>query len=67
METTKVYRHPVTKQYVEVDLRTGRIVARLDPPDLDVSLDSVAIRRLIDEVRHDVPRSYDRIYNRHNR
>lgn len=38
--------------------------------DLDVSFDSPAIRRLIEEVRAetlDVPRSYNRTFNRHNR
>jgi hypothetical protein len=39
---------------------------------LDVPItDSPAIRRLIEEVRQDeaagVPRSYNRVYNRHNR
>jgi hypothetical protein len=37
---------------------------------LDVALDSVAIRRLIEEVRADeidVSRSYNRTFNRHNR
>ena len=37
---------------------------------LDVELDSVAIRRLVEEVRADeadVPRSYNRTFNRHNR
>jgi hypothetical protein len=37
---------------------------------LDVSVDSPAIRRLIEEVRAeeiDVPRSYNRTFNRHNR
>ena len=37
---------------------------------LDVPLDSLAIRRLIEEVRAetvDVPRSYNRTFNRHNR
>jgi hypothetical protein len=37
---------------------------------LDVPLDSPAIRRLIEEVRAetvDVPRSYNRTFNRHNR
>jgi hypothetical protein len=37
---------------------------------LDVPLESPAIQRLIDEVRAepcDVPRSYNRTYNRHNR
>jgi hypothetical protein len=42
------------------------------PPaqQLDVPLDSPAIRRLIEEVRAeivDVPRSYNRTFNRHNR
>ncbi len=38
--------------------------------DLDVSIESPAIRRLIDEVRaeaFEVPRSYNRTFNRHNR
>lgn len=38
--------------------------------ELDVAIDSLAIRRLIDEVRAetiDVPRSYNRTFNRHNR
>jgi hypothetical protein len=38
--------------------------------DLDVPIDSPAIRRLIEEVRAetiDVPRSYNRTFNRHNR
>ncbi len=38
--------------------------------DLEVALDSPAIRRLIEEVRAedvDVPRSYNRTFNRHNR
>ena len=46
--------------------------ASLDRPksDLDAPLDSPAIRRLIEEVRaetFDVPRSYNRTFNRHNR
>lgn len=39
-------------------------------PRLDVAIDSPAIQRLIDEVRAeetDVPRSYNRTFNRHNR
>jgi hypothetical protein len=38
--------------------------------DLDVAIDSAAIRRLIEEVRTetlDVPRNYNRTHNRHNR
>jgi hypothetical protein len=38
--------------------------------ELDVAVDSPAIRRLIEEVRAetvDVPRSYNRTFNRHNR
>jgi hypothetical protein len=38
--------------------------------DLDVPMDSPAISRLIEEVRAetiDVPRSYNRTFNRHNR
>ena len=40
------------------------------PLDLDVTIESPAIRRLIEEVRaeaFDVPRSYNRTFNRHNR
>lgn len=38
--------------------------------DVDVAIDSPAIRRLIEEVRAEetgVPRSYNRTFNRHNR
>lgn len=38
--------------------------------DLEVVVDSPAIRRLIEEVRTEdagVPRSYNRTFNRHNR
>lgn len=38
--------------------------------DLDVAINSPAIRRLIEEVRaeaFEVPRSYNRTFNRHNR
>jgi len=38
--------------------------------DIDISIESPAIRRLIEEVRaeaRDVPRSYNRTFNRHNR
>lgn len=38
--------------------------------ELDVSIESPAIRRLIEEVRaeaFEVPRSYNRTFNRHNR
>ena len=38
--------------------------------DLDLPMDSPAIRRLIEEVRAEtigVPRSYNRTFNRHNR
>lgn len=41
-----------------------------EPLDLDVSIESPAIRRLIEEVRaeaFEVPRSYNRTFNRHNR
>jgi hypothetical protein len=53
-----------------------RDLARPPEPDaqrtetLDAPVDSPAIRRLIEEVRTeelDVPRSYNRTYNRHNR
>lgn len=38
--------------------------------EMEVSLDSPAIRRLVEEVRAEedgVPRSYNRTFNRHNR
>lgn len=39
--------------------------------EIEVSLDSPAIRRLVEEVRAEeedgVPRSYNRTFNRHNR
>jgi hypothetical protein len=41
-----------------------------EAPALDASLDSVAIARLIQEVRStdfEVTRAYNRTYNRHNR
>jgi hypothetical protein len=37
---------------------------------LDLPIESVAIRRMIEEIRSeqsDVPRSYNRTFNRHNR
>ncbi|HEX5262497.1 MAG TPA: YhhA family cyclophane-containing RiPP [Phenylobacterium sp.] len=46
------------------------VEAKTTPQHLDVPLDSPAIRRLIEEVRTeavDVPRSYNRTFNRHNR
>jgi hypothetical protein len=39
-------------------------------PSIDVEIGSPAIRRLVEEVRAeetDVPRSYNRTFNRHNR
>ena len=39
-------------------------------PSVDVPIDSPAIRRLVEEVRaeeFEVPRSYNRTFNRHNR
>ncbi len=45
-----------------------KIVTEHQP--LDISLESPALRRLIEEVRStepDVSRSYNRTYNRHNR
>jgi hypothetical protein len=52
-------------------LMPGRTAEATMPPEqLDVPLDSPAIRRLIEEVRAetvDVPRSYNRTFNRHNR
>ncbi len=51
----------------QIDVRDG--VGEVPAP-LDVPLDSPAIRRLIEEVRAeelDVPRSYNRTFNRHNR
>ena len=50
------------------DVRTD--VDERATPELDVDLGSAAIRRLIEEVRSeetDVPRSYNRTFNRHNR
>jgi hypothetical protein len=42
-----------------------------DDKSLDLEIESVAIRRMIEEVRAeqsgDVPRSYNRTFNRHNR
>jgi hypothetical protein len=41
-----------------------------DAENLDVPIESPAIRRLIEEVRaeeFEVPRSYNRTFNRHNR
>lgn len=38
--------------------------------EIEVSLDSPAIRRIVEEVRAEeagVPRSYNRTFNRHNR
>jgi hypothetical protein len=46
------------------------VEAKAATQDLDVLLDSPAIRRLIEEVRAEtveVPRSYNRTFNRHNR
>jgi hypothetical protein len=49
----------------------GKIQASDDSPEsLDVSIESLALRRLIEEVRaeaFEVPRSYNRTFNRHNR
>ena len=45
-----------------------RVVGTED--DLDIAIDSPAIRRLVEEVRTEetgVPRSYNRTFNRHNR
>lgn len=47
-----------------------RIEVPTPAQQLDVPLDSPAIRRLIEEVRAEVvevPRSYNRTFNRHNR
>jgi len=49
---------------------TQPAVRALDANDIEVSLNSPAIRRLIEEVRAEedgVPRSYNRTFNRHNR
>ena len=49
---------------------TKTVEAMVPAKHLDVPLDSPAIRRLIEEVRAevvDVPRSYNRTFNRHNR
>jgi len=50
--------------------RPGDVVSAPASDMLDVVLDSPAIRRLIEEVRAEeteVPRSYNRTFNRHNR
>lgn len=50
------------------DVRTE--VGERTSSELDVSLEGLAIRRLIEEVRAEemgVPRSYNRTFNRHNR
>lgn len=52
---------------------SGHVRAEVDrgtPSELEVDLESVAIARLIEEVRAEetgVPRSYNRTFNRHNR
>lgn len=57
----------------EVEMADGwRAQAPVDEQveKIDVALDSPAIRRLVEEVRAeavDVPRSYNRTFNRHNR
>jgi len=43
---------------------------KAEEDDLDVVVDSPAVRKLIEEVRAEdagVPRSYNRTFNRHNR
>lgn len=45
-------------------------VAHEDTLEIDVNLNSPAIRRLVEEVRAEedgIPRSYNRTFNRHNR
>jgi hypothetical protein len=53
------------------DLSSQEIQAPVEQvPTLDVQIESPAIRRLIEEVRAEeteVPRSYNRTFNRHNR
>jgi len=47
-----------------------RAVAQDEAFEMDVNLDSPAIRRLVQEVRAEedgIPRSYNRTFNRHNR
>ena len=49
---------------------TGGKPVEVKDEDLDVVVDSPAIRRLIEEIRTEateVPRSYNRTFNRHNR
>jgi hypothetical protein len=49
---------------------SSRVVAHDDVLEVDVNLDSPAIRRLVEEVRAEesgIPRSYNRTFNRHNR
>ena len=46
------------------------VLSNDDQEDVDLAIDSPAIRRLIEEVRAEdagVPRSYNRTFNRHNR
>ena len=48
----------------------SRAIVHDDTLELDVKLDSPAVRRLVEEVRAEengVPRSYNRTFNRHNR
>ena len=48
----------------------GMLQTKVEDAELDVAIDSLAIRRLIEEVRTEeteVPRSYNRTFNRHNR
>ncbi len=56
-----------------MDGRLGDVRAEVDrgaSSELEVDLESVAIMRMIEEVRAEetgVPRSYNRTFNRHNR
>jgi hypothetical protein len=56
-----------------MDNRSSPLATEVSDPiaeTLDVAIDSPAIQRLIEEVRAeetDVPRSYNRTFNRHNR
>lgn len=49
---------------------SSRAVSQDDALEIEVNLESPAIRRLVEEVRAEeegVPRSYNRTFNRHNR
>jgi hypothetical protein len=54
----------------EDDMSTSEAKPDAAPEESDLSIDSVTLARLIEEVQNDdvkVERSYDRTHNRHNR